>query len=208
VGNAIARALTLAPQGPYYNKHRRGLPCVKETDPFREDYFARKRRNRQAWRLSLFTMFLVYPYVSSTILRMHVCKDVEGVKYLLADFTLQCYTDRWHRYLPYNVFAIFVYPVGIPALFLALLLRHRYEFNRPDIRAQIGFLYDGFAANCWWFELLDMLVKLTLVSRPRARRSRSPVPPLTVGPPARARRLHWSGSSRSRRSCRSRWRSL
>jgi len=59
---------------------------------------------------------------------------------------------------------IFVYPVGVPAFFLTMLLKYRRKFNDPGVRLQLGFLYDGFGATTWWFELADMLHKLILTS--------------------------------------------
>lgn len=39
------------------------------------------------WKLFLYTrtLFLIYPGVSSTILRLYICKDIKGQEYLLAD---------------------------------------------------------------------------------------------------------------------------
>ncbi len=74
---------------------------------------------------------------------MHVCKKIEGVYYLLEDFNIKCYDQRWFNYLPFNIASIVVYPIGIPLMFFYVLWKHRLNFRRPDIRAQLGFLYDG-----------------------------------------------------------------
>jgi hypothetical protein len=60
-----------------------------------------------------------------------------------------------------------VYPIGIPAFFLFMMLRYRNPRNRMEekgVRAQLGFLYDGYERHAWWFELVDLGVKLILSS--------------------------------------------
>jgi hypothetical protein len=63
-----------------------------------------------------------------------------------------------------NVIMIILYPVGIPLFFLFLLLRERDRFNDPIVKYELGFLYDGYIKDMWWFELVDMVHKLILTS--------------------------------------------
>jgi hypothetical protein len=179
---SVCLSLSLS-QGPFFYRNRAGLPYVLAPDPYKIAFLARKRRVRQCWKLVLFTLFLVYPYVSSNVLRTFSCREVEGVHYLIADFSVRCFDSRWDRFLPYSIIMILVYPVGIPLLFFSLLwfvsivavvfcarensltpAQHRYDFNRVEIRLQLGFLYDGYASDTWWFEMVDMLHKLVLTS--------------------------------------------
>jgi len=57
-----------------------------------------------------------------------------------------------------------LYPVGIPLFFLFLLLRERDRFSDPIVKYELGFLYDGYDKDVWWFELVDMVHKLILTS--------------------------------------------
>ena len=77
--------------------------------------------------------------MASTVLNFYVCREVEGQWYLVSDFTSlcvrsclpfehslcdtldSCYDDKWHQFVPFNVVAIILYPVGIPLLFFGLL---------------------------------------------------------------------------------------
>jgi hypothetical protein len=54
-----------------------------------------KIERRKFWKIVLFTLFLIYPSVSATILRFFVCRDVNGVWLLNEDFSIQCYDDEW-----------------------------------------------------------------------------------------------------------------
>jgi len=109
-------------------------------------------------------MFLIYPKVSQQVLEMYICRNVEGVWYMVTDFNLLCYDKKWNSYLPANIIAIILYPVGIPLLFFILLLWNRPNFYKSTTRVQFGFLYDGYAKDTWWFELVDMCHKLFLTA--------------------------------------------
>jgi uncharacterized membrane protein len=125
---------------------------------------ARERSSRQFWKLFLFTLFLIYPGVSSTTLRVFVCREIEGERYLLADFDIKCGTDTWKRMALYDIAFIFLYPIGIPAFFFYLLNTNKHRLALPEVRVQIGFLYEAYAADLWWFEVVDMMNKLFLTS--------------------------------------------
>jgi len=112
----------------------------------------------------LFTLFLIFPKVSSAVLSLYLCRRVEGTSYLIADFSEECYTDRWNSFLPFDIVMILLYPFGIPVLFISSLILHRRVFEHPGTRLQLGFLYDGYSLRTWWFELVDMVHKLLLTS--------------------------------------------
>lgn len=124
----------------------------------------RKRVRRNFWKLLLFLLFLVYPTVSATVLRLYVCIDVEGVSYLRADLTTQCHTDEWNRAAYGNLILVFLYPIMIPVFFLLMLTRYRKRLDQSGVRAELGFLYDGFERSFYLFELVDMVHKLGITS--------------------------------------------
>ena len=117
------------------------------------------------WRMLLFVLFLIYPSVSATILRLYVCKSFDQDKsYLLADLSVQCHTTRWNNYAYWGALLIPIYPIGIP-LFFYVLLRFNYNTLRDlTTKASLGFLYAGYRVETWWFEMADMLHKLFLTS--------------------------------------------
>jgi len=112
----------------------------------------------------LFTLFLMYPGVSSTVLSLFVCKDIDSKSYLVSDFTIYCYDDRWWKFFPLVLIMVFVYPVGVPSFFLFVLYRARHTLHWPTTKMQLGFLYDAYNLEAWWFELADMIHKLTMTS--------------------------------------------
>jgi hypothetical protein len=112
---------------------------------------------RKTWKLVFFTLFLVYPGVSSTALRLFVCKTVNGVSYLLADFGTFCYTSDWDAYRGLAIFMILLYAIGIPFFFFLMLYRYRLRLNEMGVRLELGFIYDAYEYNWWFFELIDMV---------------------------------------------------
>lgn len=125
----------------------------------------RKRVRRNFWKLFFFALFLVYPSVSATILRLYVCKNIEGVSYLMTDLREQCYTSNWYTAAYGGFVLILVYPIGIPLFFFVMLYRYARagRLDQSGIRAELGFLYDAYERNFYLFELVDTAHKLVLL---------------------------------------------
>jgi len=82
----------------------------------------------------LFFLFLIYPNVSSTILKYYKCTDVGGTSYLDIDARVVCGSDEWlwHAYI--GAGAALLYPVGVPVFFFVLLnLNHDSLFKDEDL---------------------------------------------------------------------------
>jgi len=124
----------------------------------------RKTLRRKFWKLLLFALFLIYPSVSSVILRTYVCQDIQGVYYLEADYTEQCRTTLWYQVVYLLIPLIILYPIGIPAFFFFWIYRYRNRLAQAGIRAELGFIYDGYERRMWYFEMIDMLHKLFMTS--------------------------------------------
>ena len=116
------------------------------------------------WKMMLYILFLVYPAVSSTILRLYVCKEVGDTSYLVADMSVECHTTKWKAFTYYGVFMILLYPIGIPLFFFTLLYKNQDTLRENDTKARIGFLYAGYRHDVWWFEMVDTAHKLFLTS--------------------------------------------
>jgi hypothetical protein len=124
----------------------------------------RARSTMKFWKLFLYLLFLIYPSVSSTVLRHFVCKQIDDHSYLLTDLRIQCYTDIWTTFAFIAIALILIYPIGIPVFFFALLKLNQKDLREPRIKAQLGFLYAGYRLEVWWWELADCVNKLVLTS--------------------------------------------
>ncbi len=100
---------------------------------------ARKEKRNKLFKIFIFSIFLVYPCtprthlsdllgycfahiilsfplaVSAQILQFFVCREVNGVRYLVVDFQLVCGSAEYNKYLLVAVFALLVYPIGTSA---------------------------------------------------------------------------------------------
>jgi len=203
----------------------------------------RKAARQRFWSLVMFTLFLVYPTVSSTILRLYQCKEVYGVTYLRSDFSILCsktdvaaknaaeslatqtataastaaaaafqalaanqsafagvnataktaanitavvavrastaanataaaaklaaagdFGTQWFTHVMLVLPALVLIPLGIPLFMFHMLRRYRGRFDELSVRAELGFLYDAYERSLWWWEMLDMGHKLSLVA--------------------------------------------
>lgn len=121
-------------------------------------------QNQKMVKLCLFTAFLLYPHVSSTELSLLNCVDVDGTSYMTQSLEQQCFTPAYFQQMGGLWIFLVLYPVGVPVLYLVLLILHRSRLNEPGVLLKLGFLYEAYERQTWYFELIDMLHKLMLTS--------------------------------------------
>jgi hypothetical protein len=90
----------------------------------------------QYWAWFLFLTYLVLPSVTTTIFAMFRCQNVnpEGQlqSYLVVDYSINCSSVRYDFGYYWAVTMLFVYPIGIPALYFVALVRNRRAIkDRP-----------------------------------------------------------------------------
>ena len=71
----------------------------------------------------LFFLFLGYPSLSATMLRVFNCMEIHGEWYIKHDVSIPCYDARHNSYQLLAALGVLLYPIGIPVLFYGLLLR-------------------------------------------------------------------------------------
>jgi len=116
------------------------------------------------WKLFQFTLFLLYPFVSSMVLKMFICRNVNNTFRLQVDFALECFDETWFSNLPLILVLVLLYPIGIPVIFFFLLCANRPHLAETATRARLGFLYGAFYLSTWWFELACISYKLVMTS--------------------------------------------
>ncbi|CAM9783021.1 unnamed protein product, partial [Laminaria digitata] len=91
--------------------------------------------------VALFIVFFVYSSVPFAVFQTFVCDSLEGDKvYFRADYSIACNTERHEACKMYAGLMVFVYPVGIPALFAFWLVQHRRELQKPDRETVSGLM--------------------------------------------------------------------
>jgi hypothetical protein len=117
--------------------------------------------------------FLIFSTVSTAVLQTFACDQFSdvGQSWLRADYSILC-TSATHRgYQAYAAVMIFVYPLGIPALYAWLLWRNKEHItaagtdaeraNDPTLSA-IKFLWEPYRKEAYWWEVAECLRRLAL----------------------------------------------
>jgi hypothetical protein len=104
----------------------------------------RREQRRKLIKLAVFSLSLMYAAVLQTALSFFNCRTVEGQSYLVADFSLHCGLSdvEWSSYLPLAIVALFVYPIGIPALLMGCLWLRRHSLRRPEVLLSFDIIYE------------------------------------------------------------------
>jgi len=122
------------------------------------------------WKFFCMLAFFLYPMISSGILKLFHCREVENVAFLHVDYRIKCYDNEWTWYAYTGaVFAIF-YIVGIPAILTYMLYVYKdalFDKKHPSYRyAQscFGFLVKDYTSDGWFWELTMMAQKFFLTA--------------------------------------------
>jgi len=61
---------------------------LQDNDAFRKERDVTRKR---IMKMICFALFLMYPAISAEVLSMYLCRTVNGVSYMIVDFTLYCH---------------------------------------------------------------------------------------------------------------------
>lgn len=96
------------------------------------EYAIRRVRQKHP-SAALVVMFVTYSSISLTVFQTFVCDTLDNnVSYLRADYSLTCTTDRHRAFKAYAILMVFVYPIGVPAIFSTWLARNRHDLRQSE----------------------------------------------------------------------------
>ena len=111
----------------------------------------------------LYLLFFVFPLISSRAFQAFDCDDFDGgTSFLRADYSLACYGTEYGRVVSLAWGAIALYPLGVPLLYLALLLFARKAIltEQPtELSRSLTFLHQDYAPSMFWWELVEIFRK-------------------------------------------------
>ena len=114
------------------------LPLIWATAFFMRD----KNNTKKDWRASaarftIIFMELILTSVSKTIFQTFSCTSFDDGDYLDEQLTLPCDdSQRRLRWRYYASFCVFVYPIGVPALMMVVLVYHRARIKAVMLRLE------------------------------------------------------------------------
>merc|ERR550514_2042041 len=116
----------------------------------------------------LLVLYVFVPSSTLTIFQFFVCREfADGSAFLEADMSVECYTPEWRAQRALAIFGLVLYPIIVPASFLALLWPHRATLRagraplEPRLRP-LAFLYETYRPHAWWFEIYDVCRRVAL----------------------------------------------
>ena len=133
--------------------------------PAEPNMAARRHRDLGVW-IAIGWLFLVYTILCRTTFRSFACHDIEQESYHQTDYTIDCNSSAYKAYRVVAVFFVALYPVGIVAVFAALLYLNRRVLGSHVGGAQtshkwwygdretLDFLVDGYRPATFWYELV------------------------------------------------------
>ena len=118
----------------------------------------------------LYILFFAFPLVSSRAFQAFDCEDFDdGTRFLRVDYSLICYGTEHDRVVSLAWVAIALYPIGVPLLYLALLLSARKAIltEQPtELSRSLTFLHQDYAPSMFWWELVEIFKKVRWPSAP------------------------------------------
>ena len=123
-------------------------------------------------RIAITLVFLVYPSMTTRIMQMWRCDDIEGVLYLETDYNEVCDSSingKYGAYRSISVVMIILFGIGIPLTLLIELWRniaHLYDSEHDKFyitQFRLGPFFQSFKPRFWWFEVIIIVYKAILV---------------------------------------------
>ena len=113
--------------------------------------------------------FLVFISTSSTLFGYFKTDEIvdTGITYLELDYTVDVHKSRYTEMQGYAVAMLFVYPLGIPALYFVLLFRERKKLMNPERTDEeskqvsyLDFLAKSYKPEYWYMEVFECFRRL------------------------------------------------
>ena len=122
----------------------------------------------------LYLLFFAFPLVSSRAFQAFDCEEFDDdTRFLRVDYSLNCNDAAYGRVVILAWTAIALYPIGVPLLYLTLLLHARKAIltERPtDFSRSLTFLHQDYTPSMYWWEFVEICKKARcLCSAPRSQ---------------------------------------
>mmetsp|Transcript_16966 Transcript_16966/g.30530 ORF Transcript_16966/g.30530 Transcript_16966/m.30530 type:complete len:1496 (+) Transcript_16966:1585-6072(+) len=109
-------------------------------------------------------IFIVHPQVTKTMFSVYSCEEVDGEYWISTDQSIRCWDSQHTLYatslaLP----SIVIWVVSLPLLSTYYLFKKRACLDELSTKYTIGFLYNGFKQQVFYWELCIFYRKLSII---------------------------------------------
>jgi hypothetical protein len=108
-------------------------------------------------------LVVLTPSVLDSSLSMIGCREIDGVDYLIKDYSIECYSKDHIWVLNYIVTpTVFIYGIFLPGILFIILYRNRHQLNEEQNRMRYGIVFLGYKPRLWFWELCQFYRKVLL----------------------------------------------
>ena len=127
--------------------------------------------------LLTFTCLITSSSAAFQYFKCHEFPEADGGKrrFLYKDYSLDCDSTRYKRYVPYAITMIVIFPIGIPLFYWVVLWQHRHVLSDEEAVKReaskdfptighLTFLTEAYSSKYYYFEVLECARRLMLAS--------------------------------------------
>jgi hypothetical protein len=122
----------------------------------------------------LVVSYLIYPSFTAVFSQTFNCRTIDGVSYLTKDLSIRCDSPEQHAAEILAGFMLVLFSTGLPALYLAMLVKHRPAANAAGGRehtvdsggmySTMAFFHRDYSEDYYAWEVVELARKLTLTA--------------------------------------------
>ena len=90
------------------------------------------------------------------------CHQIDNRWFLRSDYSIECYSDRWYRFLPVVLTVGILFTLALPIGVLYLLLMRRHQLYSVTVLKEIGFLYQDYRRGNEFWEVFNIIIMMVL----------------------------------------------
>jgi len=117
-------------------------------------------------RNATWLVVLSYSGVAKTVLQLYNQRHLDVGVYLRRDYSIITTANEHFIYRITGFIALLLYPIGIPVIITAILVRNRNRLDDPNVEANFGFLYTTVRKELPFWELTGLFLKFVLAATP------------------------------------------
>jgi len=125
-------------------------------------YIVKRGLFASSFMIATHMLLLAHSPVSKKVFIYYLCRDIGGRSFIRSDYSIECYKDGWNRFEPAVMFVLVTFTVGFPMVLVGMLYRNRKRLYKREIYAKMGFLYERYVRGAEWWEIHEMMRKVTL----------------------------------------------
>ena len=128
-----------------------------------ERYYKRPLLHRWLYPSVVVGIFLAYPSLIKTFMRVLSCDKIGDAYYLSTDYAVPCYTDEHRAFSIASSVALVLYGLGFPLKACLVLWHYRHRLYEP-LPKTMHFLYNGYRLYYWEFVILSRKIAVVSMS--------------------------------------------